>query len=56
MDYCWHETPSLNSPESQANSSLLNNVLTPFSSQLALPYFTGLNDVVERFVTFQMVK
>jgi hypothetical protein len=53
MDYSWLETPSLSSPES---SGLLDSVLTPFSSRLTLPYATALNNAVERFVAFQMVK
>lgn len=30
--------------------------MNPFSRQLSLPYLTALNNIVERLVTFQLVR
>ncbi|KAJ3512303.1 hypothetical protein NLJ89_g3597 [Agrocybe chaxingu] len=53
MDYLWKT-----SSETQANSESHNfdTLVNPFSRNLSLPYLTSVNDVVGRFVKFQLVK
>ena len=48
IEYVWNE-PSLSEISQTASHS-------PFSRQLPLSYLTAVNNVVGRFVTFQLVK
>ncbi len=52
IEYVWNE-PSLSEISQTASHSA---AVTPFSRQLPLTHLTAVNNVVGRFVTFQLVK
>jgi hypothetical protein len=52
LDYIWQTYPNPN----QGNQIQITTSMNPFSPQLSLPYLTALNNIVERLVTFQLVR
>jgi len=56
LDYIWRDASVDPSGERTPLATLSDAAMNPFSRQLALPYMTAINNVVERFVTFQVVK
>lgn len=56
--YSWQikdkKSPTVSEDDSSNNA--MRNWMNPFSPQLSLPYLTMVNNAVERFTTFHVVK
>lgn len=56
LEYVWHEPSLSETSQTRVDAASYSIAVTPFSRQLPLPYLSVVNNVVERFVTFQLVK